>query len=463
MFSWKRCRWVGLIGLLALCWSCSNNSLQTPCTEDADCQRGKIGGVCLKKFCAFDNSCEQSCKEDKECSNCGKASDGFGFRCRNGTCLPVSQGNAIMDKHEQCGEAIGKDCLKGFSCEKPSEAANYGFCYPQCDSTKNDCDDGKGRCIAYLKGDVCLPKGTGEQNDSCGLSVQDKRVDIGKICKPNLACTRLNATNPRGFCFATCNPAKPTCENKGVCTKLSDGTGVCIPKPTGKEGNPCDTLDKIQSYDTNKICPPELACSQGKCIKRERKNKYEKCNETTTCGEKALCIVLQRGHQSGYCVPLCQTAGSPCENGEGTCRRLSNGQGVCLPGQAKENEPCGLTGEPEKINPSNLCKGGLRCNKGKCAKLPEYGIDEVCSADRLCKAPLVCIAFKQPGTVGICLPTVLQCSASACGEGRICLPGPSGSRSVCVRACSDTQGCPNPLECSKRKVNNVDVAYCITP
>ncbi|TNE52386.1 MAG: hypothetical protein EP343_01085 [Deltaproteobacteria bacterium] len=442
--------------MTAMSWGCGNNL--TPCETTTDCQRNGSSKVCINKSCY--SQCDQRCVKDSECGSCG---DSGVYRCRNGSCKPLASVGTESKVYEQCGESIQKDCPQDTLCQKPSADASFGYCYPQCSTAQSpSCNDDKGTCTAFLEGDLCLPKGTATKHAPCGLAKDAPSIDLNRLCAPTFSCIRFTAENPNGFCLPLCNPQQPSCDNgQGRCQLLSDNSGVCIPNPQGKEGNTCDTLETLKTLDPARLCQAQFYCANGKCNARQEKGVYEKCDDTTTCGSKALCVTLQRGVNYGYCVALCNEAGQACENQTGTCLRLGNGQGACIPGSGDEGAACGENNGPEKLDPGKYCKNGLTCNSGKCEKLPEYGVDEVCSNQRPCKSGLQCIAFSQPGTAGLCLPTVSQCDANACDEGRVCLTGASGG--ICARACSTADDCPSPSDCKELSNGTEKVMVCTTP
>lgn len=445
---------------LATTWGCGESL--APCETTEDCRRNASTKVCVNKLCY--SQCGNTCVRDTDCNSCGGENV---YRCRNGTCKPMEVTGPESKVYEQCGGSSQKNCPQNMLCQKPSADASFGYCYPQCSTAQSKtCDDGKGgqgTCSTFLEGDLCLPTGTAGKFAACGLVKDAPSIDLGRLCSTEFSCVRLSSSNPNGFCLPKCDPKLTDCDNSnGDCQVLNDGTGVCVPRPQGKDGDACEVVDTLKTMDPKKLCQAQFYCAAGSCKAREKKGVYEKCNDTTTCGSQGLCIVLKRGANFGYCLSLCNKAGEACENQTGTCLRLGNGQGACVPGTAAEGAACGERNDPEKLDPGKYCKTGLQCGSGgKCEKLKEYGADEICSAQRPCKPGLRCIAFSQPGDVGLCLPIVNKCEESSCDEGRVCLSGQTGG--ICGRSCKSADDCPPPSDCKELSNNGSKVMICTTP
>lgn len=357
---WFLVLWGVFVGCVFAAGGCQGEGSLASCADDADCLLK--GEVCRVERCVL----QATCNQDNDCKYKVDI-------CKGGLC--VVDAGAVTPPPKVCA----------------------GFC--SSDGECRECNGGRTSCV----GNACVKPERAGTFERCG-------TDVGQACKTGHLCVG----SQNRYCFPECDLKQTRChEGKGQCLDPNGaGSGVCFPDGQAKEGANCaDQFTGDKALDLGKMCGGTLYCGNGTCTKPVVVGSYKRCSAGELCDEtKATCVLLRQGESYGYCLPLCESNASSCEQGKGECMSLQSGKKVCLlKGSAKADARCGATGKE-------------------------------LTSDAFCVSGLVCTAFSSGS---LCLKQVSQCDASSCAQGRVCLPGSSGG--ACVLNC--TRGCPGSLSC----------------
>ena len=245
-------------------------------------------------------------------------------------------------------------------------------------------------------------------------------MNDGTTCNDGNACTQTD-TCQSGSCSGTnpiiCN-ILDQCHNAGVC---DPSNGVCN-NPTKddnticNDGNPCTQTDTCQSgicTGANPIiciasdqCHNAGVCdsSNGICNNPE-KNDGATCNDGNACTQTDIC---QSGSCSGTNPIICSIL-DQCHNA-----------GVCDPSNGVCDNP--VKDDGSSCNDQNACTQSDSCSSGTC-----IGSDLI-----------VCVAFDQCHSAGVCDASTGTCSNPAqidgynCDDGNACTQSDSCQSGTCV-------------------------------
>ena len=213
----------------------------------------------------------------------------------------------------------------------------------------------------------------------------------------------------------TCSGGGAPCETglPGVCAQgilqCKDGALTCLQSaPQGTEA--CNAVDDDcngQVDDGEGLCPVDLVCFRGDCVK--------KCST----GEFSCPPDLSCDAASGFCVdPACAgkecPAGSVCRKGQ--CQTPCEGV-TCPAGQVCRLDVCVDPCAGVQCAGETICEGGVCKDKCGC---------ESCPGGKACAAS------------GLCVDA--GCEALSCGAGAVCVGG------QCVDACQGAV-CPPGQSC----------------
>jgi hypothetical protein len=346
---------------------------------------------------------QRTCQVNDDCKFKGEA-------CEAGICV-----------QEKACETDADCKLKGEVCQEKRCVFKGGNLTPKCPSSCSsdkdckDCQGGRQTCIRSM----CAQKEPAKAYERCG-------EDRGKACVDKTLCAGATKNT---YCLPLCDAKQPSCDGgKGICRDpVGNGQGICLPLGNAESGKPCSSnFTGDPTLDRDKLCKKGLHCVNDVCKKPVVVGDYKACGAGTVCSDKAACVILSTLAAASYCLPFCQTPGSDCNNGKGTCVKTAQGQGVCLlKGTSDKDTPCGPDGDDLK-------------------------------AEHFCTKDLRCVSVSMRGS--ICLPAVQKCSASACGAGRTCLTENNGG--YCALSCDANGSCPGKLSCQPVKIGTQEVKVC---
>ncbi len=426
------------------------------CQTDKDCganegcvsvERGK---VCLTK-------CDTTKNKSKTDFTNPACWNGYGYclasssTSKTGYCLPP------LKKIRKLGET----CAHVWEPAKPSYhlcSANLfcfdNVCLKKCDPKKNDCAQDE-LCYPLRTGGgvcrkTCDPTKGKVNNPACPKmyycytnttlkksycrKLPDKKQgpkQLGEDCSnytPSKFCDGskgLICKYPK--CVKACDPGKgkdnnPDCGPNEECleeTFYSYLGGYCSPKPTQKEGEPCDK--------TTKRCVQGLVCYQDVC--------HKKCTKDADCGQNLACYKYYNACVT-KCDPKKARLGPPCKQGFYCSSSSSVPPGYCKPLPKKKVGPKKLGEDCSNFTKSRFCDGNadLVCLFPKCAKACDPLKGE--NNNPNCKANEVCTFYINSHLGGVCKPKPTQKEGDPCNSTtKRCIKGLVCKSNVCVPLC----------------------------
>ncbi|MBF93790.1 MAG: hypothetical protein CMH58_01350 [Myxococcales bacterium] len=175
------------------------------CTEDRDCERGKI---CLEGSCVDETG---GCRADTECRR--------GEICQNGECTPF-QSNGDLPDNERCAD--DGDCVSN----RCAAIGSTRICRPGCDRRLGhfECPEGFG----------CIPDDEG--NGYCERGADEGGQSVGSPCSSAIECRQGICGSEWGFggeCLTWCGenficPAGYLCDSAN-----NPMPGLCVPEGGG--------------------------------------------------------------------------------------------------------------------------------------------------------------------------------------------------------------------------------------
>ncbi|MFH2009247.1 MAG: hypothetical protein ABI333_21840 [bacterium] len=308
------------------------------------------------------------------------------------------------------------DCVPGNICVR-DKTGKKGVCVHPCKGPKG-CFEGF-RCTGNFFRTISGSK-IGKSKPYCQkavLAVGEKCDGIGRGCKEGAACFQ-------DTCVKICTKTG-TCAAQQKCVPIFVRKNPYIlpwMRKAAYKGCVTATIPHNGKCDADKVpfCQPGNECLGGRCARV--------CNKDDTCpaGKKCHPFVAE------VRKPLYKTA-------------LETLFHACQPATREDGAEC-------KKNAWPLCKRGLRCTHGKCAKL--------CETTKDCGTTAKCSKITQ--TYGIlknkkktlykaCVPATIA-EGGKCGKGiwEQCLQKHRCHKQRCVRQCRKHEDCAQEKACSGR-------------
>jgi len=278
----------------------------------------------------------------------------------------------VRDKTAKVGEACDsglgkKSCAKGGRCYQ-------GYCYETCspcDSKKDATGEWKNTtCGAHPCDSLYFSDGRyafSICNSGPGSGSTGKKLVIGKNercgddpdkdCKKGLRCIRFSGDETVAQCLPNCDPKKsgsPECVKLGDdrCAQLTDGSGVCIPKPK-------------RTREYGQSCSGDLGTPG-----------FDDCKEKTKDGKALRCSRPLNANSENLCRYACNPTKGIVDNPD--CKAVGQPDSLCLPRSLREPEngachkKCVFKDRAQCLCPVGQCQnaelktGG--CNAADCAK-----------------------------------------------------------------------------------------------
>jgi len=329
-----------------------------------------------------------------------------------------SNGNNILScvELQNCPANTHCNAISGIcEADEPCDACGLSevcwrdVCYKKC-ATSDDCGLGF-ECSEQFYGCVKIEI----DGDEAEAEEEETGPCVGG-CNSDEACWSHDGANYA--CYKKCSLYNPQCPSGQICYPPFDGTtvamdgGLCRPPSSAgkKEGEECNTSDKICQYD--------LVCFKGGCRKP--------CDawNNGTCASPLVCYPVNQ-LEIGLCLHDAVQAQCSAE------RKCPEGflcyGGVCVPGTACTDD--------------SQCAKPLICQFGMCMES--------------------CVYVSCPSALPECDKTTGHCKASglACGGG--CLSTQFCEDGRCYAKCSPA--CPDRQICTHKGKNANEPSYCYKP
>ncbi|XP_075540322.1 terribly reduced optic lobes isoform X26 [Dermacentor variabilis] len=243
------------------------------------------------------------------------------FRCRDGTCIPLSY---VCDEEVDCKDGSDELCDTTRDCEPNQFKCDGGR---KCVDSSKKCD-GHYDCADRTDEEGCTPHPGGQPLPAVDDCAVDKfRCSNGKCIARALVCNaRRDCTDSSDERNCTCRQGQFRCQN-GICIKMErrcDGYHDC--------------QDRSDELDCPGVCrPSEFRCRNGTCVpERARCDGHRDCPDGS---DESQCAPSCRADQirchGGGCLSISRRCDgvSDCPKGED---ELSCGNGhVCRPHEHK--------------------------------------------------------------------------------------------------------------------------------
>jgi hypothetical protein len=416
------------------CWHQANTKT---CDDGNQCT---VGDVCASGKCQSGlGSCD--CQIDQDCvaKDDGNACNGV-VKCQQGLCKLDATTIVTCDaslntscKVNACMPASGKCALTNVpdltGCDDQSACTQTDRCVAgQCVGNAVACDDGNS-CTA----------------DSCDAKLGCVSKPSAGTCDDGDACTKPD-TCQAGVCKAGPNTC-PVCTKDADCPddgNLCNGlqycgpAGVCAAKPGTTvvcgAGNACNAntcqpntgkcvlvpVTNGSPCDDATVCSATSSCFGGACVGANLVD----CNDQNACSADACDPVKGCTHTA---------TGATCDDGNAcTVGDLCTPDLKCLPGANK----CACQLDSDCKNDADLCNGTLICSGNQCVVKPG--------------SVIACPPGGIPCLVGTCTPATGQCGVqllpdgAACDDGTACSTGEKCNSGKCIGSqlvCNDKNPC----------------------
>ncbi|KAK8736183.1 hypothetical protein OTU49_004861, partial [Cherax quadricarinatus] len=399
------------------------------CTKDKDCGTGL---ACISEHCQ--SLCSSKvCGENAVCH----VVESVPFKAMVCKCLPGQVGDA----HTQCrlipektGCVRDKDCAMGLACVG-------GVCRDPCNCGVN------ALCTVIKHRPICTCAQGYEGNPHIACSATG--CTSNSQCPDDRACYNGNCVSP---CLLD-NPCSPRAECRPIAHKA---TCFCA---SGTSGDPLKEC-KVIGCSTNRDCPPDRACLNGRCLDQCIYNNT--CAPNTECRSidhrvECRCPVGFEGIPTVVCrekTPRDCRSDFDCESEygcmEGRCQKPCQVLKPC-----QDPTVCTLVAtRPLKTMTCSCPSHMVTSRQGQCVNL-ELPISVGCRADSECPGDQACLNTR----------CVTPCSCGQHAECYVrdhrpictCLPGYQGNPNIgCYKAgCSKDEECPLDTMCSS--------GVCINP
>ena len=264
--------------------------------------------------------------------------------------------------------------------------------------------------------------------------------ELGETCS-NLKNAEYCDGNKTLFCYnhkcvRACDYSRgennnPDCYSDEVCefTPNSFLGGKCLPKPTQREGEPCDA---------KKRCLKGLTCVKGRC------QKY--CQKDTDCPKDYACLISQNTCVK-KCDPSKELVGPTCGSVFYCSYSSLIKPGYCKKLPEKKIGPKKLGEFCSNKNKTEYCDGNqnLFCYNNKCIKACDYSKGQKNNPD--CQRDEVCTFTPYSFSGGKCEIYPTQKEGEPCGPRKRCLKGLKCINGRCAKPCTKDSDCPSGQAC----------------
>ena len=359
-------------------------------------------------------------------------------------------------------------CKNNGVCVKTSSFSSYAYCHDRCIPGSSQGCSSRKECVALSPGKgLCFDKGTRSKGSFCGM--YSSRCSGQYVCLPSSTsstsgrcvarCTALGSGGISAGCAT-----KESC----ISSPYSKAKGVCAPEGTRSEGYRCKPFSTIRCK-VGLVCEPDPLSTSGEGLCRKRCLSDSNCSGRNDICSQGICLPKPTGKEGSSCRYSSSLSSSFCVQGllcrressststYGTCQRVCKSNSDCTSSTYPECSQgyCqrkGTQGEQRSCSTSSSyrCKAGLTCItasfSGRCLK--------TCRSDSDCSSSYPdCFA-------GYCLAKGTLAEGSYCRDSFLsrcvsplrCARPPTSSFASrrCLRSCTSNAHCTGTYKkCSK--------------